>query len=145
MSVQVKDIMIKDVITIDHSKSVSDVAKIMDKKKVGCVVVLKDGSPTGIVTERDLIRRVLAKNRNPAETKVSEVMSTPLISVRPELSVLVAAQEMSERKIRRLAVVEDGKLVGIITSFDLAKHLGEVTNLMVAAILRGMKLGSLMG
>ncbi|RLI05097.1 signal transduction protein [Candidatus Bathyarchaeota archaeon] len=145
MSVQVKDIMIKDVITIDHSKSVSDVAKIMDEKKVGCVVVLKDGSPTGIVTERDLIRRVLAKNRNPAETKVSEVMSTPLISVRPELSVLVAAQEMSERKIRRLAVVEDGKLVGIITSFDLAKHLGEVTNLMVAAILRGMKLGSLMG
>ena len=146
MSVRVRDIMVKDVVTIHSEKTVYDAAKLMSEKMVGCLIVVENGyKPVGIITERDFVRRVLAKDKDPHKTLVKEVMSTPLISVRPELSVVVASQEMAEHKIRRLAVVEDDKLVGIVTSFDLTKNFGEVANLFVSAILRGLKLGSLMG
>jgi len=144
MSVRVKDIMVKTVVTADGSKSVIEVAKLMGKKDVGCVVVVDGNKPLGIVTERDLVRRVIAKNLS-LETRVGEIVSKPLVTVTPELSAIDAAQEMADHKVRRLVVVEGGKVVGLLTASDLVKNLNEITKLTVAALLRGAGMGSLMG
>ena len=100
--------------------------RLMAKKKVGCLVVMDGDSPRGMVTERDYVRRIVAEEL-PLNTKVAEIMSKPLVTVLPDSSIREAARIMVKKKIRRLAVVETEKLVGIITTNDFAKQLGKKT------------------
>lgn len=111
--------MTKPVITIDLNKTVYDAAILMDEKKLGCLVVMDNIIPAGIITESDLVRRVIAK-KNPFDIKVSEVMSKPLIAVNPNSTIKDAAKVMIKHQIRRLAVVKDNKLVGILVASDYA-------------------------
>src|SRR3989304_6911308 len=122
----VKDLMTKDVLTIDANKTVIEAAALMAQNDVGDLVVMENSAPVGIVTERDFVRRVLAVGKS-TKTKVSEVMSTPLKVIDPEAPIKEAARRMVSKGIRRLAVIKDNKLVGIITATDLAKHLGKKT------------------
>ena len=122
----VKDLMTKDVLTIESNKTVIEAAALMSKNDVGDLVVMENSTPVGIVTERDFVRRVLAVGK-PTTTKVSEVMSTPLKVIDPEAPIKEAARRMVSRGIRRLAVIKDNKLVGIITATDFARHLGKKT------------------
>jgi CBS domain-containing protein len=122
----VKDLMTKDVLTIDANKTVIEAAALMSQNDVGDLVVMENNTPVGIVTERDFVRRVLAVGKS-TNTRVSEVMSTPLRVIDPEAPIKEAARRMVNKGIRRLAVIKDNKLVGIITATDFARYLGKKT------------------
>ena len=123
---KVKDFMTKGVLTVDEDKTIFEAAKLMSQKEVGDVVVLKGEIPRGIVTERDFVRRVVAR-KTPLDSKISDVMSRPLITIDPDASLKEAARKMVKRGIRRLPVVEQHKLVGIIVVSDFARHLSKKT------------------
>jgi CBS domain-containing protein len=122
----VKDLMTKNVVTIDANKTVVEAATLMSEKDIGDLIVMDDKIPVGIVTERDLVRRVLAEGKS-ADSKVSEVMTRPLKVIDPEAPIREAARRMVNKRIRRLPVIKDNKLVGIITAADFAKHLSKKT------------------
>ena len=121
---KVKDIMTKDVVSISCDGTVLEAAELMSSSQLGCLVVVDREAPVGIVTERDIVRRVVAK-KLPFGTKVSEVMSKSLITVDPDASLKEAARLMSSNKIRRLPVSKDSKLVGIVVAADFVRNLGK--------------------
>lgn len=138
----VSGIMRKNVISIDSSMTVQDAAKMMDDASIGAIVVIENGIAIGIITERDLTRRVIAKGK-PLTTNVKEVMSSPLIVINPDDSVWEAAQLMKTRKIHRMPAVKDNQLVGMITTSDIVKlcSIGSDSEMrsMVDQILLRMK------
>jgi CBS domain-containing protein len=115
--------MVRNVITIDHNKTAKDVATLMAEKEVSCLVVIKDNTPIGLVTERDLARKVSVTDKKSSEVPLSEIMSLKFRWVEPMTAIEDAIQKMLNNNIRRLLVLDNGKLVGIITETDLAKHL----------------------
>src|SRR5690606_28483590 len=119
----VRDIMTKQIVMIDHDKSALEAAKIMSEKGISSVFVVKDGQPVGIVSERDFIKKICAKELPVAQVKMEDIMSKILTTADPETPIEVAVQRMVNHKIRRLPIIDNGKLVGIITVTDLAKHL----------------------
>ena len=121
---KIKDIMTKNVVSISRDSSVFDAAELMCSSQLGCLVVVDGEAPVGIVTERDIVRRVVAK-RLPLDTKVSEVMSKSLITVDPDASLKEAARLMSSHMIRRLPVSKDNRLVGIVVAADFVRNLGK--------------------
>ena len=122
----VKDIMIKDVVTITVDKTVFEAAELMDSKGIGCLIIVQGETPVGIVTERDFVRRIIAK-KLPYDIKVSEIMTKNLVAVDPDVSLKDAARLMSSNKIRRLPVVKQKKLVGIVVASDFIRNLGKKT------------------
>ena len=116
----VKDVMISDLTTLDVSTSIRDAAKLMDEKNIGCIIVIKNQLPVGILTERDFIKRITAKNK-PLTTSIEEVMSSPLIEIDPEETVWEAAQIMKVNNIHKLPVKKDNQIIGIVTTSDLIK------------------------
>jgi CBS domain-containing protein len=126
MTIKVKDLMAKYVVTIDVNKTIIDAAVLMSQNNVGDLVVIENNAPVGIVTERDFVRRVLAEGKS-ADTRVSDVMSTPLRVIDSEAPIKEAARRMVNKKIRRLPVIKDNKLVGIITATDFARYLSKKT------------------
>ena len=122
----VKDLMTKNVVTIDANKTIVEAATLMSEKDIGDLIVMDDNTPVGIVTERDFVRRVLAEGKS-AGSKVSEVMTRPLKVIDPDAPIKEAARRMVNKRIRRLPVIKDNKLVGIITAADFAKHLSKKT------------------
>jgi CBS domain-containing protein len=133
----VKDSMTTQVVTIDVQGSVLEAAKLMRQQDVGDLVVMEGIVAKGIVTERDLVRRVMAQKK-PLDTKVSEVMSDPLITIEEESSIRDAARKMVKYKIRRLPVTKNNVLVGIIATSDFARHLSKksFSEVMLAAMSR---------
>jgi len=122
----VEDIMAKEVVTIDRGATVKEAAARMARRKCSCLVVLHADSAVGVVTERDLVRKILAASVDPSKVLTSDVMSTPLITIEAGSTVLEAAQKMSEYLIRRLVVVDkSGALVGLVTAGDIAKLLAK--------------------
>ena len=123
---KVKDVMTEKVITVESNKTVSEAAALMAENDVANLIVMDTNIPIGIVTERDFVRRVMAKNK-PSKTKISEIMSTPLRVIDPDAPLKEAARRMVRKRIRRLPVIKDNKLVGIITTTDFARHLSKKT------------------
>jgi CBS domain-containing protein len=123
---KVKDFMTQGVLTIDKDKNIVEAAELMAQKGVGDIIVLDGEIPRGIVTERDFVRRIVAQ-RKPFDTKISDVMTKPLITIGPEATINVAARRMINNKIRRLPVMKHHKIVGIIVVSDFAKHLKKKT------------------
>jgi CBS domain-containing protein len=122
----VKDFMTTNVITIGFHETVLYAAKLMNQQDVGDLVVMEGDVPRGIVTERDLVRRVMALKKS-FDTKVSEIMSDPLITIEDNAPIRDAARKMVKYKIRRLPVTKDKVLVGIIVASDFAKHVSKKT------------------
>jgi CBS domain-containing protein len=122
---EVKHIMRKDVVTITPEASMAEAARIMGDKHIGSLIVKKYETPVGIVTERDLLSKVLALGQDPIEARVEEAMSYPLVTIGPTARIKEAAQMMIKKK-GRLAVFDRGKLVGVITASDLVSSLPEV-------------------
>lgn len=119
-TVQVKDVMSTSVVTLLEEDSVDRVAKLMDAHNIGSIIVTDDrGKPVGIITERDIVKRVAARDLLPSDVKSKGIMSYPLVTVSPSTGLNEAAREMSRRGIRRLVVVDKDGLVGIITSRDI--------------------------
>lgn len=119
----VRDIMTKQIVMIDHDKSALEAAKIMAEKGISSVFVVMNGDPVGIVSERDFIKKICAKELPIAQVKIGDIMSKILTTADPEMPIAVAVQRMANHKIRRLPIMEGGKLIGIITVTDLARHL----------------------
>jgi len=123
----VKDAMTSPVLTVDENTPVDKIAQLMDKHGFGCIIVTgKDGKAIGVITEKDMVSRVLAKNVLPAKLKAKKVMSTPLITINPDLTLSEAARTMSRLNIRRLGVMYKGNLVGIISSKDIVSITPEL-------------------
>jgi CBS domain-containing protein len=117
----VKEIMAKQVITIDKEATVYDACMVYKEKKVGCLVVTKGESCVGIVTERDLIERTICQQRNPMTTQVYEIMSHDIKVINALDTVEKALEIMKHYKIKKLPVILSEKVVGIITVTDIAK------------------------
>jgi CBS domain-containing protein len=111
--------------TAPPTASVQAVSQIMHDRDVGSVVVVEGRNPTGIVTDRDIVLRLVRQGRDPAKTSVREVMSHPLVCGHDDLDCLEAATRMREHHLRRLPIVDGaGALVGIVTFDDLVHHVG---------------------
>ena len=119
MSLEVRNFMVSNVITIETSALVMDAVKIMNQHMIGCLVVNKNGSPVGMVTVRDLLKRLLAESKNPEKTRIQEIMSKPLIVAKPDMEIEEVIKFMFDRKIKKIPIVEDGKLLGLVTFTDL--------------------------
>ena len=122
---EVSHIMSQDVITINPESSMAEAARIMGEKHIGSLIVKKYETPVGIVTERDLLSKVLAWGKDPVKEKVEASMSFPLVMIDPSAKIKEAAQMMIQKK-GRLAVFDGGKLVGVVTASDLISSLPEV-------------------
>jgi signal-transduction protein with cAMP-binding, CBS, and nucleotidyltransferase domain len=127
----VKDVMSSPVITIEENASANLVANLMDKEDLGCIIVTnKEGKPLGIITERDLVVRVLAKNAKPDSLKSSEVMSSPLMTIEPDATISDAARRMSRLDIRRLGVIYKGQITGLLSSKDILAVVPELIEII---------------
>ncbi len=115
----VNQIMKTDIISIHENESVQDAALQMVKSNIGCVIITRDGIPFGIFTESDFVR--IAAKGNPLFTRLSEVMSAPLVAISPDVTLWEAAEIMSKKDIHKLPIQDRNKIVGIITASDLVK------------------------
>ena len=116
----VKDVMKTNVISIDSSMTVKDAACMMDDANVGCIIITKENTPSGILTERDFVKKIASKNKA-LSTPLSEVMSAPLTIIGPDETVWEAAEMMKQNGIHKLPVQEGNKVIGIITTTDLVE------------------------
>ena len=116
----VKDVMKTNVISIESSKTIRDAACMMDDSNVGCVIITENGSPVGILTERDFVKRVSAKSKD-ISSPLTDVMSSPLTTIDAEETVWEAAEKMKQNSIHKLPVIENEKISGIITTTDLVE------------------------
>ena len=118
----VKDIMNKSLVSEDSSTTVFQIANLMEKGGIGAIIVKKDNIPAGIITDRDFAIKI-ATQKIPLDTPIDKVASYPLKTINSTESIIVAANLMSSKKLRKLAVIENEKVIGIITSTDLVNQL----------------------
>ncbi|MFB5607324.1 MAG: cyclic nucleotide-binding/CBS domain-containing protein [Candidatus Nitrosomaritimum yanchengensis] len=120
---QVRDIMQKNVITIEYDKSALDASKMLKEKEISFLVIQKEQNPIGLVTERDIVQKIAAQDIKASELSITELMSKNFRWVTPEEDIEIAIQKMLNNGIRRLLVLDNEKLVGVITQTDLAAFL----------------------
>lgn len=120
---KIQDIMTKQVITISPGESVEVAARVLTHYNIGVLPVCNgSGTLQGVVTDRDLVTRCLASNRDPSKTQVGQIMSEGVVSVKPDMDTAVAAHLMGRQQVRRLPVVDNGKLCGMVSLADLANR-----------------------
>jgi len=117
----VEDIMTKVPVIGSPNLTIRDIAVLMRSWKVGSVIIIEDGRPVGIVTERDFVEKVVAEDRRPSEVRAAEVMSRPLVTVGPKESVADAGRKMAQLRLRRLPVVVGDQLIGMLTENDITR------------------------
>ncbi len=132
----VSDIMKKNVISIDEAKTIKDAANMMNEARIGSIIITKDDTPVGILTERDFVTKIAAKEI-PLSTLLSKVMTKPLLVIGPNQTVWEAAEIMKNMEIHRVAVQEGNKIIGMVTTTDLVKicSIGSDSNLQRVADL----------
>jgi CBS domain-containing protein len=119
---KVRELMVKDVVTASAAvASAQDAARTMNQKGIGCLVAVDANHVVGILTERDLLRRIVEVCRNPKLTKMSEIMTRQVIVGDPDMELLEATRLMFEKRIKKLPIVERDRLVGLITLTDIAR------------------------
>jgi CBS domain-containing protein len=117
----VREVMTKDPITISPRMRLNHAAALMKERDVSSLIVVRKGVPVGIVTEKDFVEKAVAANVKPSQLTVKDIMSSPLVTVGPGVDLVEAARTMASLRIRRLAVLEDGRLAGILTEGDILK------------------------
>ena len=120
-NIRVKDIMTTEVIAVDAEETVLKAVGLMTEKEISSLLVRKGDKEVGIITERDILTKVIAKGVIPSEIKVEDVMNAPLIVIEAKAGIEDAAKKMREKKIRRLPVIREGNIVGIITETDITQ------------------------
>ena len=123
-SILVKDIMTTALISVNPTTTTFQIAKMMDQGGIGAIIVKNNDDTVGIITDRDFAVKIAANNL-PSDTQVEKIMSSPLITINHSDPISTAAEMMSSKKIRKLAVSENGKIIGIITSTDLVNQLAK--------------------
>ena len=133
MSLKVEDVMVEDVITVEANQTVKKAIDLMNENEIGSLIVVKQGKAMGIITERDMLTRILARSRNPERTKVSEIMSAPLVVADPKMELEEAARLMFKMKVKKLPVISKGELIGLITLTDLARFQPQIIKILKKA------------
>lgn len=129
MSVRIENIMVGDVVITRTEATVKEAVDLMNANEIGCLVVIDDEEkPVGIVTERDLLKRVLAKRIDPE--KVKEIMSKPVVTGTPHMDLEATARLMFKKKTKKLPVVKDGRLIGLVTLTDLLRFQPEIIRIL---------------
>ena len=121
VSLKVDDVMTEEVITIDENATVKEAADLMDKNGISCVIAIRKGKAIGIVTERDLLKRVIVETKNANKTKVATVMSSPLEVVMSGTELEEAVRLMFEKKIKKLPVIDKDSIIGLVSLTDIAR------------------------
>jgi len=117
----IENLMTRSVITLPSCASVYEAVKLMNENKIGCLVVVYNGEIVGILTERDLLERVLEKSRDPKEIRVSQIMTEHVIVGKPNMELSEATRIMFENRVKKLPIIEGNNLVGIVTLTDIAR------------------------
>jgi len=120
---QIRDIMENNVVTIEHNKTALEAARLISEKDVSFLVIMKDNSPVGDLSESDIDKRLAANDKKASAVNISEIMSSNFRWVEPETELEDAIQKMLNSNIRRLVILDDNKLVGVITQTDLTGFL----------------------
>lgn len=123
MSLKVKDVMVTNLITMDAGSNARKAAELMNQHDIGCIIVIDSDKPVGIITERDMLKRVLLQVRDSRRTHASHIMSKPLITTSPETDLRDAVSLMNERRIKKLPVLEDDRLIGLLSITDIVRSL----------------------
>jgi signal-transduction protein with cAMP-binding, CBS, and nucleotidyltransferase domain len=131
--VLVSDVMAKNLITLSDTSNAKEVAIAMSGNDIGSVIIVRDSHPVGIITERDLVERVMAKGYKPESTVANSIMSSPLSVIDPSAEVMEAARKMAKLRVRRLVVVQRGEMVGILTSRDILSTAPELIEVLSEA------------
>jgi CBS domain-containing protein len=121
MGTSIKEVMTSEVKACEPNTTVAEAAKVMAKEDIGPVPVVEEGRLTGIVTDRDIVVRVVAEGRDPNSTTVGEIASSDLVTVSPDDDLDVALQHLARKQVRRIPVVEGDRLVGIVAQADIAR------------------------
>lgn len=133
MNESVQDIMTKKVVSIDEGITANEAAKIMTEKRISSLIIERESVPIGIITEKDFVKKICTKDLISSSVKVGTIMSKIQTYASPDTPVEVAVQRMVNHKIRRLPILSEGKVVGIVTVTDLARQLRTI--LLVDGIL----------
>jgi CBS domain-containing protein len=118
---KIRKLMVENVIGVPSNASVHEAVRLMNKNKIGCLLVVDSEKISGIFTERDVLERIVEKGRNPRETEVSEIMTKHVVVGDPNMELVDATKLMFEKKVKKLPLVEDGRLVGLVTLTDIAR------------------------
>ena len=137
MSLKVKDVMVTNIITIETGATARKAAELMNRHDIGCIIIVDShDKPLGIVTERDMLKRVMLQARDPRRARISFIMSKPLITVSPETGLREAINLMTERRIKKLPVVEDGNLLGLLSITDIVRSLAYFEHVVASLCAR---------
>jgi|TARA_B100000745_G_scaffold228641_1_gene153185 CBS domain-containing protein len=134
---QIREIMRKNVITIESDKSALEAARLISEKDISFLVIMENDSPIGVLSESDFVRRLAANDKKSSDVMISEIMSRKFRWVEPETKIEDAIQKMLNNNIRRLIILENGKLVGVITQTDLTAFLRN--KLLVEGTVKNIK------
>ena len=125
-----EDVMITKVAILDENTSVKKAAEIMAQIDMGAIIVRAEGKTKGILTERDIIKRIVAEGKDANKTKVKNIMSSPLITISPKTTLKEAAHIMFEKKIKNLPVSHENRLIGLVNLHDICRSQPEVLKLL---------------
>jgi CBS domain-containing protein len=123
-SILIQDIMTKVLITVNSTTTALQIAKMMDQAGIGAIFVKENDHPVGVVTDRDFAIKIAANNL-PFDIPAEKIMSSPLVTINHNELISAAAERMTSKKIRKLAVTENGKIVGVVTATDLVTQLAK--------------------
>jgi CBS domain-containing protein len=126
-TIPVKEAMAKKVLTIGSKSTIAKAAKLMSQRGVGSILVVQKGRPIGILTERDILMKIVGVNRMPSKVMVKDIMSSPVLTIGPNTDIAEATRLMAKNRIRRLPVVSGKRLVGIITASDITMIAPELS------------------
>jgi CBS domain-containing protein len=135
----VGDAMSSPVITVNEETNVRDSAILMTDKRIGSLIVLEDGKPVGIVTKRDMIKRVVSECKDPCGTKIRDIMTSPVITTSKDVGILSAMRTMREHQISQLLVLDGDRMVGVISERDLIKAVSYASLASFTPLMRGKK------
>jgi len=130
MSLKVGDVMVKEVVTIDENFSVREAADIMNKFEIGCLIGVRRGKAMGILTERDVLKRVVAEGKDASKIRVKDVMTSPLVVAEPNMDLAEAVKLMFQMKIKKLPVVDEKRLVGLVSLTDIARFQPQMITIL---------------
>lgn len=118
---KIEKLMVKDVVTVPSDALVHESVKLMNKNRIGCLLVVDNNEVQGILTERDILERVVEEGRNPKETEISEIMTKPVVFGDPDMELIDATKLMFEQKVKKLPIKDGHQLVGLVTLTDIAR------------------------
>ena len=132
--IKAEDVMVREVVTLDENVSAKKAAEIMAQEGVSAIITTSEGKAKGILTERDILKRIVAEDKDSRKTKVKEIMSSPLVTIEPSTDLEEAAHLMFEKKIKNLPVIHENRLIGLISLQDICRLQPEILRILRQAM-----------